>query len=61
MDYSKTLIDYVIADNQLLRESGVVQVDRIDIGASDHYLVLLELGRTKNIVETVIRKLRLDR
>ena len=35
----KSVIDYVIADNQLMRESGVVQVDRTDIGASDHYLV----------------------
>ena len=25
------MIDYVIADNQLIRESGVVQVDRTDI------------------------------
>ena len=42
----RSVIDYVIADNQLMRESGVVQVDRTDIGASDHYLVWLELGRT---------------
>ena len=42
----KSVIDYVLADNQLMRESGVVQVDRTDIGASDHYLVWLELGRT---------------
>ena len=41
----KSVIDYVLAD-QLMRESGVVQVDRTDIGASDHYLVWLELGRT---------------
>ena len=27
-----------------------MQVDRTDIGASDHYLVWLELGRTTNIV-----------
>ena len=40
------MIDYVIADNQLMRESGVVQVDRTDIGAYDHYLVWLELART---------------
>ena len=39
------MIDYVIADNQLIRESGVVQVGRTDIGASDHYLVWLKLGR----------------
>ena len=29
----KSVIDYVIADNQLMRVSGVVQVD---IGAYDH-------------------------
>ena len=30
---------------QLLRQSGAVQIDRTDIGASDHYLVWLELGK----------------
>ena len=60
----KSVIDYVIADNQLMRESGVVQVDRTDIGASDHYLVWLELGRTTKHSrkgKRVIRKWRLDR
>ena len=56
----KSVIDYVLADNQLMRESGVVQVDRTDIGASDHYLVWLELGRTTKH-KRVIRKWRLDR
>ena len=58
----KSVIDYVIADNQLMRESGVVQVDRTDIGASDHYLVWLELGRTTKHSrkgKRVIRKWRL--
>ena len=53
----KSVIDYVIADNQLMRESGVVQ----DIGVSDHYL---ELGRTPKHSrkgKRVIRKWRLDR
>ena len=53
------MIDYVIADNELMRESGVVQVDRTDIGASDHYL---ELGRTTKHSrkgKRVIRKWRL--
>ena len=60
----KSVIDYVIADNQLMRESGVVQVDRTDIGASDHYLVWLELGRTTKHSrkgKRVIRKWWLDR
>ena len=55
------MIDYVIADNQLMRESGVVQVDRT---ASDHYLVWLELGRTTKYSKKgkrVIRKWWLDR
>ena len=55
----KSVIDYVIADNQLMRESGIVQVDRTDIGASDHYLVWLELGRTSRKGKRVIRKWRL--
>ncbi len=57
----KSVIDYVLADNQLMRESGVVQVDRTDIGASDHYLVWLELGRTTKHSTKGIRKWRLDR
>ena len=40
------MTNYGIADNQLMRESGIVQVDKTDTGASDHYLVWLELGRT---------------
>ena len=53
------MIDYVIADNQLMRDSGVVPVDRTDI---DHYLVRLELGRTTKHSrkgKRVIRKWRL--
>ena len=58
----KSVIDYVIADNQLMRESGVVRVDRTDIGASDRYLVWLELSRTTKHSrkgKRVIRKWRL--
>jgi endonuclease/exonuclease/phosphatase family metal-dependent hydrolase len=40
----KSVVDYVVTDVQLMRESGVVQVDITDIGASDHLLVWLELG-----------------
>ena len=64
LNQKSMMIDYVIADNQLMRESGVVQVDRTDIGASDHYLVWLELGRTTKHSrkgKRVIRKWRLDR
>ena len=38
-----------------------MQVDRTDIGASDHYLVWLELGRTTKHGKRVIRKWWLDR
>ena len=44
--YQKSVIDYIITDAQLLRESGDVCIDSTDIGMSDHFLVWLELGRT---------------
>ena len=42
----RSVIDYIITDIQLMKESGIVQVDRTDIGLSDHSLVWLELGKT---------------
>ena len=42
----KSVIDYIITDAQLLRESGDLCIDSTDIGMSDHFLVWLELGRT---------------
>ena len=47
-----------------MKESGIVQVDSTDIGASDHFLVWLELGRTTKCIKkgkSVIRRWRLDR
>ena len=38
----KSVIDFIVTDVQLMRESGV---DYTDIGVSDHFLVLFELGR----------------
>ena len=38
---ASTCIDY-----NLLQVSGSVQVDTVDIGKSDHFLVWMELGRT---------------
>ena len=35
----KSVIDYIITDAQLLRESGDVCIDSTDIGMSDHFLV----------------------
>lgn len=60
----KSVIDYVITDSQLMKESGAVQVDSMDVGSSDHFLVWLELGRTAKFVnkgKRVIRRWRLDK
>ena len=60
----KSVIDYVVTDVQLMRESGDVQVDTTDIGASDHFLVWLELGRVTKCCKKqkrTIRKWHLDR
>ena len=60
----KSIIDYVIADAQLMAVSGDVHVDTTDIGCSDHFLVWVELGRAaKNSKKGkhVIRRWRLDR
>ena len=58
-----SFIDYIITDTQLMKESGVIKVDSTDIGASDHFLMWIELVRvTKCIIKRkdVIRW-RLDR
>ena len=60
----KSIIDYVITDAQLIAVSGNVHVDTTDIGCSDHFLVLVELGKAaKNSKKGkhVIRRWRLDR
>ena len=41
----KSVIDFIVTDVLLMRESGEVNVDSTDIGVSDHFLVWLELGR----------------
>ena len=41
----KSVIDFIITDLQLMRESGDVHVDSTDIGTSDNFLVSLEVGR----------------
>ena len=60
----KSVIDFIVADVQLMRESGEVNVDSTDIGVSDHFLVWLELGRVAKCCrkqKRTIRKWRLDR
>ena len=42
----KSIIDYIVTNSNLLQVSGSVQVDTVDIGKSDHFLVWMELGRT---------------
>ena len=60
----KYIIDYIVTDYNLLQVSGGVQVDTMDIGKSDHFLVWTELGRTvKTIMQLkrVIKKWRIER
>ena len=60
----KSVIDFIVTDVQLMRESGEVNVDSTDIGVSDHFLVWLELGRVAKCCrkqKRTIRKWRLDR
>ena len=54
----KSVIDYIITDAQLLRESGDVCIDSTDIGMSDYFLVWLELGRTAKISRKQKRTIR---
>ena len=58
------MIDFIVTDVQLMTESGDVQVNISDIGASDHFLVWLELGRITKCCtkqKRTIRKWRVDR
>ena len=51
----KSVIDYIITDARLLRESGDVCIDSTD------FLVWLELGRTARKQKRTIRRWRLDK
>ena len=60
----KLVIDFIVTNVQLMRESGEVNVDSTDIGVSDHFLVWFELGRVAKCCKKqkrTIRKWRLDR
>ena len=60
----KSIIDYIITDEPLMKILGDVQVDSTDIGCSDHYLVWMELGMSGKFNKKrkrVIRRWRLDR
>ena len=60
----KSVIDYILMDEQLMVVSGNVIVDSTDIGCSDHFLVWMEIGRvTKRVkkVKRVHRRWRLER
>ena len=41
----RSVIDFIITDLQLMRESGDMHVDSTDIGTLDHFLVSLKVGR----------------
>ena len=58
--------DYIVTDYNLLQVSGSVQVDTVDIGKSDHFLVWMEMGRTVKTTnlkqqKRVIKKWRIER
>ena len=60
----KSVIDFIVTDVELMRESGEVNVNSTDIGLSDHFLVWLELGRVAKCCrkqKSTIRKWHLDR
>ena len=60
----KLVIDFIVMDVQLMRESGEVNMDSAHIGVSDHFLVWLELDRAVKCCrkqKRTIRKWRLDR
>ena len=62
--HQKSVIDFIVTDVQLMRESGEVNVDSTDIGVSDHFLVWFELGGVAKCCKKqkrTIRKWRLDR
>ena len=63
----KSIIDYIITDRALMKESSNVFVDSTDtcIGSSDHYLVWFELGRnfgkSRKKARRILYKWRRDR
>ena len=61
----KSIIDYIITDRALMKESSNVFVDSTDIGSSDHYLVWFELGRnfgkSRKKARRILYKWRIDR
>ena len=54
----KSVIDYIVTDMQLMRESGDVQINITDFGASDHFLLWLELGRVTKCCKKQKRTIR---
>ena len=60
----KSITDYIVTDSNLLQVSGSVQVDTVDIGKSDHFLIWMELGRTVKTTKQqkrVIKKWHIER
>ena len=60
----KSVIDYILMDEQLMAVSENVIVDSTDIGCSDHFLVWMEIGKVTKRgkkVKRVLRRWRLER
>ena len=54
----RSVIDFIVTDVQLMRESGEVNVDSTDIGVSDHFLVWFELDRVAKCCRKQKRTIR---
>ena len=60
----KSVIEYIVMNEQLMAVLGNVIVDSTDIGCSDHFLVWMEIGRVTKRgkkVKRVLRRWRLER
>ena len=60
----KSVIEYILMDEQLMAVSGNVIVDSTEIGRSDHFLVWMDIGRVikrGKKVKRVLRRWRLER
>ena len=59
----KSVMDYILMDEQLIALLGNVIVDNTDIECSDYFIVWMEIGRVKRgkKVKRVLRRWRLER
>ena len=61
----KSIIDYFINDQALMKKSSSVFVDKTDIGSSDHYLAWFELAkafsRRSRKTKRIVYRWRIDK